>query len=151
MDRRIERLTQDEHGDWVAWLACGHRQHMRHKPPLVTRPWVLTEEGRAGRIGMDAQCILCDRAELPSSASEYKRTAVFDEGTVPAGLLSQHRTKLGVWGVLHVLSGELDFVALEPSREVVRLRAPAEHVIVTATAHEVALVGPVTFFVAFHR
>lgn len=63
MRRVIVGLHQDEVGDWVVDLDCGHAQHMRHKPPLVVRPWVLTEEGRAGRIGMDIECPLCDQAE----------------------------------------------------------------------------------------
>lgn len=61
MLRSIESFRKDEHGDWVAKLACGHNQHMRHKPPLVTRPWVLTTEGRAARIGQPIDCPLCDR------------------------------------------------------------------------------------------
>jgi tellurite methyltransferase len=61
MQRSIESFHEDEHGDWVATLSCGHSQHMRHKPPMVTRPWVLTAEGRAARIGQPIECVLCDR------------------------------------------------------------------------------------------
>jgi hypothetical protein len=35
-------------------------QHLRHDPPLTTRTWVLTEEGRASRIGFELDCKRCD-------------------------------------------------------------------------------------------
>ena len=46
--RPIGGFTQDADGDWVALLACGHRQHVRHAPPLQSRPWALRPEKRAG-------------------------------------------------------------------------------------------------------
>jgi tellurite methyltransferase len=57
----IVRFQQDEDRDWVAELSCGHRQHMRHRPPLVERPWVLTFEGRASKIGHPIACAECAR------------------------------------------------------------------------------------------
>jgi hypothetical protein len=44
----------------VAELECGHNQHVRHHPPQFTRLWVLTPEGRAGRIGVELDCKRCD-------------------------------------------------------------------------------------------
>lgn len=32
MQQSIIGYHQDEHGDWVADLACGHGQHVRHHP-----------------------------------------------------------------------------------------------------------------------
>lgn len=60
MQRAITGFHQDEHGDWVAELACGHGQHVRHKPPFQLRPWVVTAEGRASRIGTELSCVRCD-------------------------------------------------------------------------------------------
>jgi hypothetical protein len=51
MQRAIESFYQDEEGHWAARLECGHRQHVRHDPPWMLREWVLTEVGRAERIG----------------------------------------------------------------------------------------------------
>lgn len=150
MERTIVGFRQDEVGDWVARLDCGHGQHMRHKPPMTTRPWVLTEEGRTGRVGMPIECPLCDRAEMPAGYAEYRRTAVFDAATVPKGLLREHRTKVGTWGVLHVLGGELDFVVLQPERGATRLRAGDTQIIVSAVPHELVLHEGARFFVAFH-
>ena len=60
MKRRITGFDRDEQGDWRIELDCGHLQHVRHKPPLNTRPWVLTEEGRASRLGLELDCKRCD-------------------------------------------------------------------------------------------
>ena len=60
MKRRIVGFDQDDVGDWRAMLACGHRQHVRHNPPLVSRPWVLTEEGRAQFLGYELECKDCE-------------------------------------------------------------------------------------------
>jgi hypothetical protein len=56
---------QDEAKNWVAELSCGHRQHVRHRPPFVERPWVLTEAGRAAKIGHAIVCAECVRASKP--------------------------------------------------------------------------------------
>lgn len=56
---RIIGFHQDEHGDWVADLECGHTQHVRHNPPWMTRPWVTTAAGRQGMLGATLSCHLC--------------------------------------------------------------------------------------------
>jgi hypothetical protein len=60
MKRKIIGYEKDEQGDWRAELECRHYQHVRHSPPLVTREWVLTEEGRASRLGFELNCKRCD-------------------------------------------------------------------------------------------
>jgi len=57
--RRITGFHQDEHGDWVADLECGHTQHVRHDPPWIRRPWVTSAAGRRSRLGAVLQCRLC--------------------------------------------------------------------------------------------
>lgn len=64
--RAIIGFTRDDEGDWVALLACGHRQHVRHQPPLASRPWVLTPEGRASRMGSRLPCMRCLNGEPPA-------------------------------------------------------------------------------------
>ena len=61
MRRAITGFRRDDAGDWVAELACGHAQHVRHKPPFTLRPWVVTDEGRASHVGTELDCPLCDR------------------------------------------------------------------------------------------
>lgn len=57
--RRIVGFHQDEENHWVAELACGHNQHVRHDPPWQLRPWVTTEAGRAGFLGRELECVKC--------------------------------------------------------------------------------------------
>ncbi len=71
MRRAIVGFHQDKVGEWVAELACGHGQHVRHNPPLSFRPWVLTPEGRQSVLGYHLDCRLCDEAEpVPPDAPE---------------------------------------------------------------------------------
>ena len=67
-ERQITGFHQDEAGDWVAKLSCGHQQHVRHDPPWQVREWVTTPEGRAARLGTTLPCLVCASA-AGSSAS----------------------------------------------------------------------------------
>jgi hypothetical protein len=60
MNQPVTAFHQDEHGDWVAELACGHGYHMRHNPPWLIREWVQTEEGRNRFLGHTLNCVKCD-------------------------------------------------------------------------------------------
>lgn len=55
----ILAFRQDAEGDWIADLACGHSQHLRHRPPFQVRPWVQHESGRAARLNTAIDCPLC--------------------------------------------------------------------------------------------
>jgi hypothetical protein len=59
MNQKITGFDKDEEGDWRAKLECGHYQHVRHKPPLVSREWVLTGKGRDSRLGFELECKKC--------------------------------------------------------------------------------------------
>ncbi|WP_198673599.1 DUF3565 domain-containing protein [Algibacillus agarilyticus] len=54
---------QDEIEDWVAELACGHNQHVRHQPPFINREWVITPAGRKSKLGLKLNCKKCERVE----------------------------------------------------------------------------------------
>lgn len=56
----ITGYHKDDEDHWVAQLACGHFQHVRHNPPLVSRPWVLSDEGRNAMLGFQLNCKKCD-------------------------------------------------------------------------------------------
>jgi hypothetical protein len=62
--RPVTGFHLDDEGHWVAELACGHAQHMRHQPPWQVRPWVLTPEGRERFIGTAIPCVLCRQERL---------------------------------------------------------------------------------------
>jgi hypothetical protein len=69
VQREIVGYHQDGHGDWVAELACGHRQHVRHQPPFQLRPWVVDADGRRQRLGTLLECRLCEQGLSPRTAS----------------------------------------------------------------------------------
>jgi Protein of unknown function (DUF3565) len=61
MDQPIVGFHLDDQGDWVAELACGHFQHVRHDPPWTNRPWTQTAQGRAAVLGQRLACRKCDQ------------------------------------------------------------------------------------------
>jgi len=63
MNQPIEKFEKDDLGDWMAILACGHTQHVRHNPPWINRPWVESGQGRIDAIGEILNCKKCDRGE----------------------------------------------------------------------------------------
>ena len=63
MNQSITGYHKDEEDDWVAELQCGHFQHVRHNPPFVNRPWVITGAGRDSMLGHELNCKKCDLSE----------------------------------------------------------------------------------------
>jgi tellurite resistance-related uncharacterized protein len=93
-------------------------------------------------------------ASLPPGAVPYKRTATFTEATVPAGLLNDHSTKDGPWGLIHVEQGALRYAVTDPRRErSERVLTPdGEPGVVEPTVlHKVEPLGAVRFWVEFWR
>lgn len=150
MQRPIVSFDTDSHGDWTALLNCGHRQHVRHKPPFVVREWVTTEQGRNGMLGSQLVCVRCDRFELPESFVAYKRTPEFDEVSVPTGLRNDHSTKVGVWAKVIVIEGRLRYRvdALNTDMELSQDRVG---IVVPEVRHRVEPIGTVRFYVEFYR
>lgn len=68
--RKITGYHVDEEGHWVAQLDCGHNQHVRHDPPLVSRRWVRTDEGRQSMLGYVLQCKKCVESAPPDERPE---------------------------------------------------------------------------------
>ena len=60
MKQNIIGYHKDDENHWVAELACGHYQHVRHNPPMVSRPWVTSEKGRDEMLGFKLECQKCD-------------------------------------------------------------------------------------------
>jgi hypothetical protein len=96
MKRKITGFHTDQENHWVAELECGHGQHMRHDPPWMERPWVLTAEGREGRIGQDLNCVRCDefakdvidecRKTLQSAYTDAGLSGLCEEGRFEAAI-----------------------------------------------------------------
>ena len=149
MRRTILGFHPDDGGEWVAELSCLHGQHIRHRPPFQERPWVLSEEGRAERVGGHLDCPLCDRAELPDGLTVVRTAGPFDERSLPAGLRRAHRVAEGTWGRLRVTEGSAR-LSLETSPPVERRLGPGdEQPIPPAVPHAVSVDGPVVLTVDF--
>lgn len=145
MERAITGFHPDGHGQWVAELACGHDQHVRHRPPFPVRAWVEAEETRAARIGTTLACPLCERAELPDDLRLVRTGPAWTEATAPTGLLRTHRLGPGTWGRLRVLSGNLRLVLRTEPEYHVDLGPGSETALPPEVPHQVTPLGPVRF------
>ena len=86
----------------------------------------------------------------PPAAVPYKRTSVFDENTLPAGLRREHRTKPGVWGVIRVLDGRLRYQVLDPASEMI-LEPGHPGLVLPDQPHLVEPLGPVRMQIEFYN
>jgi tellurite resistance-related uncharacterized protein len=91
---------------------------------------------------------------LPAGLEAYRRTPEFSEESVPEGLLRDHSTKAGVWGLIRIVEGQLLYRVTD------RRRAPTERlldagdrpgVVEPEILHKVEPTGRVRFFVEFFR
>jgi tellurite resistance-related uncharacterized protein len=92
--------------------------------------------------------------QLPPNVRPYRRTDTFTETTIPAGLLKAHTTKAGAWGLIHVLEGSLAYRINDPRRptsEVILTPEADPGVVEPTILHLVEPLGPVQFYVEFHR
>ena len=92
--------------------------------------------------------------KLPQEMHAYRRTPEFTETTIPGALLKAHTTKDGTWALIHVLEGRLVYRISDPMRptfQTVLSPDGAPGVIEPKILHEVEPLGPVRFYVEFHR
>lgn len=148
MQRPITGFARDESGHWTALLSCGHRQHVRHDPPFVNRPWTVTAVGRASRLGKPLDCVCCDRLEVPSACVIVSCTPEFTEASIPKSLHAHHMTTAGVWGRIVVTAGALRYRCTALNIDVV-LTPAQPGIVVPETSHQVDPVGTVRFFLEF--
>jgi len=88
--------------------------------------------------------------ELPKDVAAYKRTPVFTQDTVPAGLQRDHTTAPGVWAVIHVLSGRLRYTVPSTGFQV-DLTPGHDGIVEPEMPHHVTPMGEVEFYVEFWR
>ena len=63
LQQKIYAYHKDEFDNWVTELECRHNQHIRHNPPFINRPWVMTLQSRNEKIGQYLNCVKCDTNE----------------------------------------------------------------------------------------
>lgn len=89
--------------------------------------------------------------DLPENVQAYKKTKVFDENTVPKGILNDHQTMGGVWGKINVLEGELVYTIQVEPVEQIQLNINKFGVVEPEVLHHVTPVGKVKFYVEFYK
>ncbi len=94
------------------------------------------------------------RGVEPSASSPaavpYKRTPVFDENTLPAGLRREHRTRPGVWGVIRVLDGQVRYRVSDPASEMI-LEPGRPGRVLPDVPHLVEPLGPMRMQIEFYN
>ena len=90
-------------------------------------------------------------APLPDQVEKYSQTPDFTPETAPAKLTQTHDTKPGVWGVLRILEGGLDFFVCGEPEERRSLAAGDTQTIAPQQPHRIAYTGPALFRIEFHR
>lgn len=88
--------------------------------------------------------------ELPEGLTLTRTTDVFDNDSVPAGLLRAHRTASGVWGRLVVRRGALRFVFEDQIDQPITLAEGGHVAIAPGRRHHVELTDPAAFVVEFY-
>jgi tellurite resistance-related uncharacterized protein len=88
---------------------------------------------------------------IPKALALYKTTPVYDQTSVPKGLLRAHNTKEGSWGKIIIEEGSLLYRILEPEFEEITLTPETVGVAEPVFKHEVELVGKVRFYVEFYK
>ncbi len=90
--------------------------------------------------------------ELPVEVKPYKKTPVFTPENIPKGLLAEHSTKAGTWGVLEVETGTLQYVVTQAGfEESVTIHTGGTAIIAPEHAHYVELSPEAVFQITFHR
>ena len=96
-------------------------------------------------------------AILPQTVVKYStvpKDKYFTIDTIPTGLLKEHSTKKGTWGVIRVHQGKLEYTILEPEQSVHILDAECDNVgIIEPTClHQTrGLTDDLKFVVEFYR
>jgi tellurite resistance-related uncharacterized protein len=88
-------------------------------------------------------------AAIPPGLTMIRRTAFFDERTIPAALRRNHRTAPDVWGMIRVVAGRLRLKVITPPGEFV-IDPTQAGVVLPQQPHEVEPLGPVRFFIEFY-
>ena len=89
--------------------------------------------------------------DLPAGLQHVRTTDTFDHDHHPAGLRRAHRVADGVWALLLVHTGNLDFVFEDDPDHILHASHGTAIAIPPARLHHVDITGPVTFALEFHR
>lgn len=88
--------------------------------------------------------------QMPSNVTHYKTTPIFDQTTIPTGLLNNHNTKEGVWGKIVIVEGTLLY-SIDETHEEILLDSHSYGVVEPKVRHHVKAIGNVKFCVEFYK
>ena len=146
--RHVDRLTPAMFERWLAlWT--------RTTDELLMPEQAAAMQAKAARIAESLKLSLklsrpTDRAAFVAKPQPYRSTPEFDEVSLPAGLRRTHCTKAGVWGVIRVLEGSLNY-NLEDGSEAILLTPDRPGLIRPEELHHVTSVGPFRMKVDFYE
>jgi tellurite resistance-related uncharacterized protein len=149
--RRIVAIDPESDDSCVVQLDCGHRRHVRDRPPLEVHPWVRDPTARAARVGTSIECGWCEACRRPDGVTRYREGPQWDATTIPAGLRASHSLRAGVWGELVVHSGRIRLRYLAPLDRTLELGPGDTASIPPELPHELELIGDVQLRVDFFR
>ena len=86
---------------------------------------------------------------LPEHVRAFRRTELFTRETIPKGLLRDHATKEGVWALIQVREGTLEYTIGDA--EVHVLDPGKNGVVEPMVPHHVTPLGEVSFYVEFYK
>lgn len=99
--------------------------------------------------GPDAVAAIVSDAQS-QTLEPYRRSQIFDQTTLPTGLLKRHATKAGTWAVIKIIEGQVvlhyDGETALPSRH---LHQSMPGFIAPLQPHHLELVGPVRLQIEF--
>ena len=95
-------------------------------------------------------CVRCNRFEMPDDFKAYRKTAEFNEQTVPRSLRRDHSTKPGVWAKIQVIEGKLNY-RIDAIGAQFELSPGVPGIVISEVRHHVEPVGSVRFFVEFYQ
>jgi ubiquinol oxidase len=89
------------------------------------------------------------KMEQSQTSTPYRTTPIFDETSLPGALRREHRTKVGVWGIIRVLEGELVLTFIDPPEER-RLTPEQPGFILPDQPHFATPAGPMRMQIEFY-
>ena len=86
---------------------------------------------------------------LPKTLRPFSRTKTFAHDSVPKKLLQNHDTRAGIWAVLNVENGEIQYTIED--NEVVILSKNVPGVIEPTVTYHIKPLGKASFYIEFYK
>ena len=93
---------------------------------------------------------LAPRGDLPRDSEPYRTIGPFNPATLPAGLTAEHRLKPGVWALVELTQGAIEFLWDDAKGGRHTLSAPAALVVPPEVAHHVETQSDFSLTISFH-